>query len=61
MTKKIGRPLHGNKPKQRLKFTLDFEVIKKLSLEPNKSGLINDLLRKHYKLNAVESNLESQA
>lgn len=44
----IGRPADGESPKVRVKFTIDVDLYQKLRLEPNKSGLINKLLRQYY-------------
>lgn len=46
-----GRPpINGRYIKERTAVTLDAEVAAKLALEPNKSALVNRLLRQHYRL-----------
>jgi len=42
--------LNGPRPKERTAVTLDAEVADRLAIEPNKSALVNQLLRHHYGL-----------
>lgn len=47
-----GRPSsNGRYTKERTAVTLNAKVAAKLALEPNKSALVNRLLRQHYGLN----------
>ncbi|NJO93602.1 MAG: hypothetical protein HC820_03135 [Hydrococcus sp. RM1_1_31] len=54
----LGRPrANGIDAKVKTAISLDSDVAAKLDEEPNKSGLINQLLRKHYSMPEIQGDL----